>query len=493
MLKGKTKIELTDVKTGQTNVIEKENMVTNAINSLLGDNHCLMHLVSDISSADRLYPIIGKAIGGVLCYRQPLEENADEFYAPLDNQLIACASNNVNDTASTLRGSLNQIESGWLANHNGYRFVWDFTTSQGNGVISSLGLTSAPGGVGSWGESGFVTYSRLFFARQRSSTLADNYFKLPHSISLGAYAINIIAVNSANNESTSVGVYVEPNSSDKLIRIVKMQMLFSSVKLTSNYFKIKEEIELKNEQITAWIENQQYYTFLDDGDYYLGLCAARYERPTPLKWIKIHKETLDITTGEWGSSFNIFYNIFNQMVRSLKSDELHDVSGKNSNIVIKNDLLLFNYIGAKDYSIIVVNKNTGVIVNEFIEPLIIKYDNIDVSTYENLRIKDKFVNSFCSYDENGIIWKHAFDFSNGTRPHGGGDYPYQRLFNTFKVDKSVYGIGVYIDRFAYNRPQFHWGVYTPYLATINNLSEPIVKTADKTMKITYILEEVENG
>ena len=30
---------------------------------------------------------------------------------------------------------------------------------------------------------------------------------------------------------------------------------------------------------------------------------------------------------------------------------------------------------------------------------------------------------------------------------------------------------------------------TPYLATINNLPTPVQKTADKTMKITYILRE----
>jgi hypothetical protein len=28
-----------------------------------------------------------------------------------------------------------------------------------------------------------------------------------------------------------------------------------------------------------------------------------------------------------------------------------------------------------------------------------------------------------------------------------------------------------------------------YLATINNLSEPVTKTADKTMKVTYIIQE----
>ena len=30
---------------------------------------------------------------------------------------------------------------------------------------------------------------------------------------------------------------------------------------------------------------------------------------------------------------------------------------------------------------------------------------------------------------------------------------------------------------------------TNYLATINNLSEPVTTTVDKTMKVTYIIQE----
>lgn len=34
-----------------------------------------------------------------------------------------------------------------------------------------------------------------------------------------------------------------------------------------------------------------------------------------------------------------------------------------------------------------------------------------------------------------------------------------------------------------------FAIRTDYLATINNLSSPVVKTADKTMKVTYTLQE----
>lgn len=34
-----------------------------------------------------------------------------------------------------------------------------------------------------------------------------------------------------------------------------------------------------------------------------------------------------------------------------------------------------------------------------------------------------------------------------------------------------------------------FAVRTDYLATINNLNTPVLKTADKTMKVTYTLQE----
>ena len=36
--------------------------------------------------------------------------------------------------------------------NNGYKFVWDFSTSQGNGTISALALTHKYGGIGYFGD-----------------------------------------------------------------------------------------------------------------------------------------------------------------------------------------------------------------------------------------------------------------------------------------------------------------------------------------------------
>lgn len=77
-------------------------------------------------------------------------EQADNLYLPSANLPVAYASNDVNATANTKRGSMNLVESEALS--NGYKFVWEFTPSQGNGTIAAVGLTSKQGGANAYGS-----------------------------------------------------------------------------------------------------------------------------------------------------------------------------------------------------------------------------------------------------------------------------------------------------------------------------------------------------
>lgn len=55
-------------------------------------------------------------------------------------------------------------------------------------------------------------------------------------------------------------------------------------------------------------------------------------------------------------------------------------------------------------------------------------------------------------------------------------------YKTFGLRESMYSSSYYhVYKELY--------LYTPYLATINNLGTPVIKTADKTMKITYTITE----
>ena len=154
-LKGTIVMELTDVNTGEVTTIMEENMVTNAVNDILGTNpmgvfYCEAEYSTGVVWTGNLLPICPNMIGGILVFPKALEERADNIYPLSDNLPVAYASNDVNATANTARGSLNLTESKAL--DNGYKFVWEFTPSQGNGTIAAVALTSRQGGENGFGS-----------------------------------------------------------------------------------------------------------------------------------------------------------------------------------------------------------------------------------------------------------------------------------------------------------------------------------------------------
>ena len=154
-LKGTMVMELTDAQTGEVETITEENMITNAVNNILGMNpmgvfYSEENLADVLAWNGTMLPICPNMVGGILLFSRTLEEDADIMYAGSDNLPVAYASNNVNSTANMARGSLNLTESKIL--ENGYKFVWEFTPSQGNGTIAAVALTSAQGGQNGFGS-----------------------------------------------------------------------------------------------------------------------------------------------------------------------------------------------------------------------------------------------------------------------------------------------------------------------------------------------------
>ena len=86
----------------------------------------------------------------ILLFNNEIPENTNEYYANDTNTIIGYSNNNVNTNKDPLRGSTNVIDTKEL--DNGYKFVFDFATSQGNGLISSIALTSTWGGEGYCGS-----------------------------------------------------------------------------------------------------------------------------------------------------------------------------------------------------------------------------------------------------------------------------------------------------------------------------------------------------
>lgn len=138
-LRGHVKIELFNAKTGEIEqTTEGHNIVTNTIeNAFMSDYMGRL-------GYDAIKPIYNKFFGGLLCFRHAITESADTMYIPASaaNPIVAHAGQTTYESAAAdlTRGNPNDYESGPIT--NGYKFVWDFATTQGNGIIEALGMTN---------------------------------------------------------------------------------------------------------------------------------------------------------------------------------------------------------------------------------------------------------------------------------------------------------------------------------------------------------------
>lgn len=140
-LKGHLKIVLRDVKTGKIDkVIEGDNIVTNAVKDIFGDNIC------GAMNYNSMLPLWSNWYRGILCYKNAHDEvnNAldPDDYFPKDsvtNPVTAHAGDIVpSDTTDDLtRGQPSAVQT--LTN-NSVTIGWEWGASQGNGQISALSL-----------------------------------------------------------------------------------------------------------------------------------------------------------------------------------------------------------------------------------------------------------------------------------------------------------------------------------------------------------------
>lgn len=146
MLKGTTKIELTDVTTGETQVIEKHNAVTGALQELF--NPVIGHH-TDPAKLFAALPVYTSFLGGLLLFDGRIEGDPLPLFAPENVKLVGCARHSVASTqGSKYVGSYDANESSFSTETKTAKFVYNFTQAQANGTINSVCLTHKTGGYG---------------------------------------------------------------------------------------------------------------------------------------------------------------------------------------------------------------------------------------------------------------------------------------------------------------------------------------------------------
>ncbi|MDY4587841.1 MAG: hypothetical protein SPD47_05285 [Oscillospiraceae bacterium] len=140
-MKGKATFTLTKADTGKViRQFTEHNIVTDAAQRLLNPPGCA--IMNKFSWSDHLsaaLPLYKNYFGGLLLLGNTLTERADNIMLTPDCIPIATAGGDYSGSLTT-RGSLNLNESYETA--DGYHFTWDFGTDKANGTIKCAALTS---------------------------------------------------------------------------------------------------------------------------------------------------------------------------------------------------------------------------------------------------------------------------------------------------------------------------------------------------------------
>lgn len=460
-LKGIMTMELTDVNTGEVETVTEENLVTNAVNHILGLNpmgvfYEIGESIDGVKWQEAFLPICPNAIGGILLFSKALEERADNIYALSDNLPVAYASNNVNSTANVARGSMNLTESKKL--DNGYKFVWEFTPSQGNGTIAAAALTSAQGGANAYGS--LVNDSSTFL--QIKSIKLDGM-----AMARELVLFETVEVDFERNLLYSI------TYQDTGVRIRKVHIPIFTVglneKLDDTSFAVVDDQVVQTSTFRFLGDYTLYGEFLDGGDgYWYGFSnEGNSSGSAVMVWVKIKKDDYSMTEGEW----------------TLSNAKLMDVGRREEDNSFPERYL--QCCIRKGYLYVMANNKKGIY-------------KINLSNSSDVTlIEFGFTSKWKPLCETGTC--EVYMTLVGDLIIGGD-------FQVTVEDKVIHTQGSFrlndaaTPLFQYKNFLLGWGgsygseyrtmyLLTPYLATINNLSSAVVKTVDKTMKITYTLTE----
>lgn len=475
MLKGKTTIELTDVNNGKVEVIEDTNMITNALQEFMrgygmwGSN---VLLDEDLRKSSLWVNLLG----GLLLFDTELEENADNIFMPAGVKMIGNASKDVsNSGVVTELGSYNTTESGVQADGS-VKFVYDFSTVQANGTIKSVCLTSRIGGYEGMGNKENC-YINNNYAWDHECEKNVCYFGSVfgtgslNTTMYASYEDNAIYLISERNRVYTAEYASEHWSTTKKIQIVKARAGFTSVSIKSDR-TIKEIVETYDVEIPQTIldymgtSKTELNAFSDtEGNIYImfNKSTSGALSPSAFVWLMKIDRNMKATA----------YKVTNNTGKTLYLNRTY--------MTINNDYL-FIYNTNSPYELY------GIKCSDSTQ--IIEIDRNGESRTFLINISKNLVGVYGKYYGSSTTGYAPliFDIEARTLKKTNGYTGNGRLFTVPFVDKK--GIYILANISSSSSITLQLMKDMRYLATINNLSEPVVKTSAKTMKVTYTISEV---
>lgn len=435
-LKGITEVIIKDAETGEIiSQTRDENMVTYAVRDILNSNY------NGQLDYGPVLPLATNLFGGVLCFRNALEENAEKYWVPVStsNEIIAHAGQTTYESAAadTKRGlpNSNLTKSGT----NQYTLAWDFPVTQGNGNISAIALTSKQfGDFAFYGKTAYTPY------------------------------INSPLINFGGDNLTNPIIYDEPN---KVSYCISVGGNVVTVKQTPNS-SIHKRIGLGTRRFFGNTEESTTW-------------EATFSRS--MTGCSIHyNDTTNEVHFLLASGSTIYREILNLGTKAVTTSNMTvpgaSLSNWNGNRGINFDIHLtdngYMYWPGTNAKTLYRIKYTN--PSDVVE--CINVDGVDIGR------------------DTGVDHMSFGNVVYVTNIIAEGNKFYQTVQRT--IDYTTYCNSPFIvgentpvrplsAKYVYDsNRKFSTDIFTPYLATINNLETPVQKTPSQTMHITYTLIEL---
>lgn len=473
MLKGKTTFELTDVNTGEVEVIEDSNMVTNALQEFLATYG---YFGCDILNTNtiRNSSLWVNLLGGLFLFDSRLEENIENTFMPAGVKMIGNGSKDVaNSGGVTELGSYNTSESG-LQSDGSIKFVYDFSTSQANGSITCACLTSKIGGYIGMGNDSERYKNEAY---DLDTFLSDTYHvcrsNIPGAgndtshILYPVYGENAIYFTNPYNINYSSSYASQHWSVTKKIQILKVRAGFTGVSIKDRQYldKVIEtyDVDIPQDILDYMGTSTSYITISRDS-----------ERNVYVIFNKSSSDSLSAGNFCWIMKID----------KNMKATAYKFTNNTGSKLLIDKTRITFDgdylwiYAYSHPYYLYGIKYTDS---TQIIETGIAKGSMFNLYTIGKNLIGIYSANTSAEPPTVYDVINRTHKLTNGYQNSGS-----PTVLIPFPDKKGVYLYVVYSS--SSTTPCDLKVMKDPrYLATINNLTEPVVKTSSKTMKVTYTL------
>lgn len=442
-IKGHTKIELTDIRDGSKKIIEHDNTFQVGVLEKYMRSFGIANNSPFANSTWAGYDLWRNLVGGIFLFRDAIDDsNGEVEYMPAGNVMVGNGCYGVSNAGNpTEFGTWNALES--TAGSGGIVMVYDWGTSQGNGTIGSICLTSETGGY-----IGYGNLSGYAFSSKRAMDVNQN------KRTFGKTGIPY------NGKCYSFSV----NTSTKVVTVNK-------------YILGAENISLFHQ----WASESATFSYTNN----IGTSTLWI---TKISATEVMMSTISSVSSGGTGRFLIFdletetlseYSISNTSGASISLTTTGSYGPRTS--IFRNEdgnICFFDYSNSR---ILEFSASGGIYIGVYMTSVPSQDQGVTMIRMPN----DLFLYSTGSYADTNNA--RIIDMINHTCLQTNGHLSSDRATLDYIDDLDAIwqrsGISYsYVGRLWKN---------PLYLATINNLDTPVTKNNTQTMKVTYTLTEVQ--